>query len=474
MNVQDILEMLKDRSKEDVSRIIQAFQFAENAHRGHKRFSGEPYFVHPYHTAKTLAELQLDTNTIIAGLLHDVCEDGVATTKEIENIFGKDVSNLVHGATKLGKLRYQGTERYLENMRKMFLSMAEDIRVVLIKLADRLHNIETLRYIPEHKRKRIADETLTIYAPLADRLGMGKWKTKLETLAFPFSLPQEYAALQARIKDKLKKKEIYIAKVKYKISEELKKEGVTGNTISSRVKNVYSLHKKLGKHGDNLDEVYDLVALRIIVSTIEECYAALGIIHKLWKPLPGRIKDYIALPKPNGYQSLHTTVFCMQGEITEFQIRTEEMHREAENGIAAHWIYTETGKQRGSEKMEKKLAWISQLREWQKEAKGTQEFFENLKIDLFKDRIFAFTPKGDVINLPESATPIDFAYHVHSEIGNRCNGAKINGKMVSLDSHLANGDMCEIIIQKNKKPSRSWLDFVKTNYAKSRIKASLK
>ena len=470
MEAQDIIVKLKYATDDTKALIEKAFSFSQNAHKDEKRFSGESYFIHPFHVAQTLAEMQVDGNTIAAGLLHDVCEEGHATEKEIEKEFGKDVAFLVNGVTKLGKLRYQGIDRYLENMRRMFLAMAEDVRVVLIRLADRLHNMQTLEHVPEHKRERIARETLEIYAPLANRLGMGKLKGTLEDLAFPFVYPEEYAELVKIVKKRLTAKETYLSKVKYKLGEELKKEGITVVSMDARVKRLYSLYKKLDKNNHDIDEVHDLVALRVIVETLEECYLTLGAIHKHWKPLPGKIKDYIALPKPNGYQSIHTTVFCIDGEITEFQIRTQQMHEEAENGIAAHWAYTEQGKPKQGGKVTRDIAWIAQMRDWQKKGSGTQEFLESLKIDVFKNRIFVFTPKGDVIDLPEGATPVDFAYLVHSEVGNHCNGAKVNNKMVPLDYHLKNGDRCDIITQKNKKPSQGWLEFVKTNYAKSRIR----
>lgn len=470
MEAQDIISKLTYASDETTALIKKAFEFSKNAHKDEVRFSGEQYFIHPFHVALTLAEMQIDANTIAAGLLHDVCEAGLASPKDLEKEFGKDVAFLVEGVTKLGKLRYQGMDRYLENMRKMFLAMAEDARVIFIRLADRLHNMQTLEHVPEHKRERIARETLEIYAPLADRLGMGKLRGVLEDLAFPFVYPEEYEKLQKIIKKQLTEKETYLSKVKYKLGEELKKEGIENFVILARVKQLYSLYRKLIKHNNNFDEIYDLVALRVMVQNVEECYLTLGIIHKLWKPLPGRIKDYIALPKPNGYQSIHTTVFCIDGAITEFQIRTKQMHEEIENTIAPHWAYTEQGKPEEGGKITKKIAWISQMREWQKNASGTEEFLESLKIDIFKNRIFVFTPKGDVIDLPDGATPVDFAYLVHSEVGNHCNGAKVNNKMVQLDYHLKNGDRCEILTQKNKKPSKSWLDFVKTNYAKSKIR----
>lgn len=454
----------------DIALVKKAYHFAELAHDGQKRFSGEPYFVHPYNVGKTLAEMGADATTIAAGLLHDVCEDGAATSEDIKKEFGEEISFLVDGVTKLGTLKYKGEERYAENLRKMFIAMAQDVRVVLIKLADRLHNMQTLKYVPDYKRKRIADETLEIYAPLANRLGMWRLKGIFEDLAFPFSFAQEYRELLPQVENRLARKESYLAKVQRNLANELAKADIKVIRIDSRVKHLFSLHKKLMEHGENLEEIYDLVAARVIVPSVADCYATLGIIHKLWTPLHGKVKDYIALPKPNGYQSLHTTVFCDDGEITEFQIRTEKMDYEAKYGIAAHWAYTEAGKPKAGARIGKNLTWIHQISKWQHTVSGSKEFIDSLKLDIFKDRIFVFTPKGDVIDLPEGATPVDFAYHVHSEIGNRCNGAKVNGKMIALDSALKNGDVCEIVTQKNKKPSQGWLDFVKTNYAKSKIR----
>ena len=475
MDLQEILSKLKNRNKEELALIAKAYDFARMAHEGQNRFSGEQYFAHPCNVAKTLAEMDADTNTIAAGLLHDVCEDGAATPEDIAKEFGKEVAFLVEGVTKLGKLKYKGEERYAENLRKMFIAMAEDIRVVLIKLADRLHNMKTLEYVPEYKRKRIADETLEIYAPLSDRLGMWRLKGILEDLAFPYSFKEQYQELFPKVQNRLAKKEAYLAKIKNKLKKELAEQGIEVTKIDSRVKHIFSIYKKLKERGDNdIENINDLVAARIIVKNVGDCYAALGIIHKFWTPVPGKVKDYIALPKPNGYQSLHTTVFCDDGEMTEFQIRTEKMDYEAKYGIAAHWAYAEAGKPRAGVKVGKKLEWIRQISEWQHEVSGSKEFIDSLKIDVFKDRIFVFTPKGAVIDLPDGATPIDFAYSVHSEIGNHCDGAKINGKMASLNSQLKNGDVCEIVTAKNKKPSSSWLNFVKTNYARSRIKAALK
>ena len=474
MNVNDILDKLNKRSSKEIAEIKKAYNFSQEAHKDQRRYSGELYFIHPVAAAEMLAEIQVDTPTIVATLLHDVCEDGHATPEEIEKNFGKEVAFLVEGVTKLGTVKYQGIERHVENLRKMFLSMAEDIRVIIIKLADRTHNMKTLGSVPEAKQKRIAMETMDIYVPLADRLGMGKFKGILEDLSFKYIYPEEYKWVQENMTEAKKEKENYLSSIKKKISKELKKNSINVINIDSRVKNLYGVYKKLLRKDKDFNRIYDIIAVRVVAKTIEDCYATLGTIHRLWKPVPGKIKDYIALPKPNGYQSIHTTVFCDDGKITEFQIRTEEMHEEAENGITAHWAYAMKGKPKEGGTVEKDMTWINDLREWQKEGTGTQEFLDSLKIDLFKDRIFVFTPKGDVIDLPEGATPVDFAYNIHSDIGNKCSGAKVNDKMVSLDYVLKNGDICEITVSKNKNPSRNWLDLVKTNYAKSRIKGYLK
>jgi len=475
MGVEEILEKLNGtRTKEEIETIKKAYEFSKNAHKDQKRYSGEPYFVHPFEATKILAEMEVDTPTLVATLLHDVCEDGHASPDDIKKNFGEEVAFLVEGVTKLGKVRYHGIERHVENLRKMFLSMAEDVRVILIKLADRTHNMMTLDNVPEEKRERIALETFEVYVPLADRLGMGRLKGMLEDLSFKYVNPKEYEWVKDQIKGARSAREEYLVKVKEVVSEELKKNHINIVKIDSRVKNLYSVYKKLQRKDNDINQIYDTIAVRIITKTVEECYAVLGIIHRLWKPVPGKIKDYIALPKPNGYRSIHTIVFCLNGKITEFQIRTEEMHEEAENGILAHWFYSMKGKPEEGVKIDKSLDWVKDLREWQKEQSGTQEFLESLKIDLFKDRIFVFTPKGDVIDLPDGATPIDFAYSIHSDIGNQCMGAKVNSKMVSLDFKLRNGDICEIITTKNKKPSRDALEFAKTNYARSKIRSNLK
>ena len=460
----------------------KAYDFANQAHGGQKRKSGEPYIIHPLAIASTLAEMNLDASTITAALLHDVCEDTNHKIEEIKKEFGQEISFLVEGITKLSKIRYKGTERSAESLRKMFLAIAEDLRIVLIKLADRLHNMETLKHVAAEKRRRIALETLEIYAPLAYRLGIKDLSGKLEDLAFPFVYPKEYEWLLKTTKEKYQDWDNYVKKIKPILAEELVKEKINFLDLHARAKHYYSLYKKLLKYDMDINKIMDIVALRVIVPTIEDCYATLGIIHKLWKPLPGRIKDFIALPKPNGYRSLHTTIFGPEERLTEIQMRTPEMHEEAEHGIAAHWAYAEHKRnkiksyaaQKPSWADQKQLAWIKQLKEWQKDFQKPDEFLESLKIDFFKNRIFVLTPKGDVLDLPEGATPIDFAYQVHTDIGNMAVGAKVNNKMVTLDYDLKNGEIVEILTQKNKKPSSDWLRFAKSALAKKRIAADLK
>ncbi len=460
----------------------KAYAYAEGAHREQKRKSGEPYIQHCLWTAWHLAEMRLDSSTIAAGLLHDVVDDTPKTNEDIKKEFGKEIAKLVEGITKLGKIKYRGIERHVENLRKMFMAMAEDIRVILIKLADRLHNMQTLDILPPEKAYRIALETIDIFAPIAYRLGIWEMKGRLEDLAFPYIHPKEFQWLVNQVKDKYERRQKYLERVRPLILKELRTEGIEPIEILYRAKHYFSLFKKLQRYEMNLNKVYDLVALRIIVNTVEECYMVLGLVHKLWKPLPGRIKDYIALPKPNGYQSLHTTVFCEEGKITEIQIRTKKMNEEAERGIAAHWYYSEQkGLKAYIKKIvtlppEKKFAWIQQLRDWQKEldSSSPNEFLESLKIDFFKDRIFVFTPKGDVIDLPENATPVDFAYHIHTDIGDRTVAAKADGKIIALDQNLKNGQVIEIVTRKEKNVNRRWLNLAKTSLAKSKIKSSLR
>jgi len=469
----------------DPSLIKKAYGFAEKAHKGQMRASGEEYISHPVKVAETLIKMNLDPQTIAAGFLHDVPEDTDRTIKDIEKEFGKEIAFLVDGVSKLGKLRYPKKDIQMppianrkdrpvdiqaENLRKMFFAMAEDIRVMLIKLADRLHNMQTLYALPPEKQKRIALETLEIFAPLANRLGMGEMKGQLEDLAFPYLYPKEYQWLIKNIESKYGQRNEYLEKVKKRILEILKKERIKPIDIHARIKHHWSLYQKLLKHDMDPEKIYDLVALRIILKDVATCYKALGAIHEHWKPLPGRIKDYIAIPKPNDYRALHTTVFCIDGKITEFQIKTPQMHREAEFGICAHWAK----KEKKSKKEIKKFAWVAQLRDWQKETIKSKDFWEGLKIDFFKNRIFVFTPRGDVIDLPEGACPIDFAYSIHTDVGNHCAGAKINKKLSSLSKGLKNGDEVEIIIDRSQKPSRDWLEFVKTNLARSHIKSWLK
>ena len=475
-SVQQIIDQIKSYNPQANLEIIKrAYNLAQKAHKGQKRLSGENYISHPIEVAKILTELKSDIPTICAGLLHDVPDDTSVPLSFIRKEFGEEIAFLVNGVSNLGKIKYRGEKRYIENLRKLFLSMARDIRVVLIKLADRLHNMRTLSYLPKEKQYRIALETLEIYAPIANRLGIGTIKGHLEDLSFPYVYPKEYQWLMENVKEKYEDRENYINNIIPKIKKYLESEKIKILDIHGRAKHYFSLYKKLQKYEMNWDKIYDLVAVRIIVSDIPECYKTLGLIHKNWKPLLGRIKDYIALPKPNGYRSLHTTVFCINGKITEFQIRTPEMHEEAEYGIAAHWAYSEAGKpSKGVLVTNNKFLWIKQLQQWQKEIKNSTEFVKSLKIDFFKDRIFVFTPKGDVIDLPEGATPVDFAYHIHTDIGHKCAGAKIDGKLYSLSHPLENGQVVEIITKKEKKPNPDWLRFVKTNHAKTRIKNWLK
>ena len=465
----NIIKIIKRKKLDvDTDMVKLAVQFAANAHKGQLRKTGEPYINHALATAEKLAEMGLDEATIIAGLLHDVPEDTKVTIDEIEKNFGKDVAYLVNGVTKLGTLKYRGLERYLENLRKMFLTVAEDVRVILIKFADRLHNIKTLYALPPEKRERIALETLEIYAPIANRLGMDEIKGQLEDLSFQYAYPAEYAWVQSQMVERYHTKERYLRSIQKQLEHELKNEKIDYIKLEGRGKDLYSLYKKVLLHDRDFSKINDLIALRIIVNSIPECYSVLGAIHRRWTPIKGRVKDYIAQPKPNGYQSLHTTVFSDDGEVVEFQIRTEEMHAEARFGIAAHWHYDE----KGSIKIDDKFSWVRELSDWQQATDG-KEYLEQLKLNVFQNRIFVFTPRGDVIDLPEGATPIDFAYHVHTEIGNQCTGARINNQLVKLDSVLKSGDMCEIIIDKKRKgPNPDWITFAKTSTAKNHIKSS--
>lgn len=480
-------------NEQDQKNIKKAFDFSLRAHENQQRRTGEPYVFHGLKTAMYLSELKLDSPSLQAALLHDTIEDTPVTLSEIQNNFGKTVAFLVDGVTKLGKIRITrrwfilksrkemaAFDRQIETLRKMFVAMAKDIRVVLIKLADRRHNMETLEGVESSKRLRIAKETLEIYAPLAYRLGMGELKGQLEDLAFPYVWPEEYRQLKSRVKDAYRIRQKYLEKVKKVLQKKLARENIKAE-IHGRAKHFYSLFRKLERLDNDLNRIYDLVALRIIVDSISDCYKVLGIIHEQWKPLVGRIKDYIAMPKPNGYQSLHTTVFCLDGKIVEFQIRTQEMHEQAENGIAAGWHYAET---KGTldyilKKIKKvpseDLRWVKELAKWQRKLADNRRLSQDIQVEFFSDRIFVYTPRGDVIDLPAGSTPIDFAFAIHSEVGNSCAGARINGKMTSLNTCLHNGDIVEIIkAKKPQGPKRDWLEFAKTSLARSHIRRHLK
>lgn len=468
--VQEIFDLAGEFKVEDKKLIENAYNFAEKAHEGQKRASGEPYFNHVFETAKILAKLGMDADTIAAGLMHDVLEDTKITEEEMKKEFGENIVFLVNGVTKLGTLKYRGHERHVESLRKFFIAMANDLRVVIIKLADRLHNLTTLQYVREDKRARIALESIEVYAPLADRLGMGKLKGKIEDAAFPYAFPEEYQKIEKIIEEKKNEYQKNLDEVSTEIKLELEKNNIKVAEVDYRLKHKYSLYKKLLRRDMDIEKIHDMVALRIVVENVEDCYRVLGIVHSIWRPVPGRIKDYIAVAKPNGYRSLHTTIFTGSGGIAEIQIRTPEMHAEAAYGIAAHFAYKENNGKAKDDKS--KFAWIDQLKEL-KNSDKPEKFIEHLKTDFFNHRIFIFTPKGDVVDLPEKSSPIDFAYSIHSDIGNHISGAKINGKMSHISTELKNGDVVEITTKKDSHPSNKWLEFVKTTMAKKHIKSYL-
>jgi guanosine-3',5'-bis(diphosphate) 3'-pyrophosphohydrolase len=453
----------------DIDLIRKAYEFAKEAHSGQHRVSGEPFIFHPLGVAKILADLELDLATIAAGLLHDVAEDTDYTIEDIEKNFGSEIALLVDGVTKLGKLEFKTKEeQQAENLRKMFFAMAKDIRIILIKLADRLHNMRTLKSMPKEKQREKAIETIDIFAPLAHRLGISKVKWELEDLAFRYLESDHYYELVEKVAKKRQERENHINKMIEILKERLTASGLTAE-IHGRPKHFYSIYKKMKDQNISFEQIYDLTAVRVIVSTVKDCYGALGVVHTLWKPIPGRFKDYVAMPKPNMYQSLHTTVIDTSGDPLEIQIRTYEMHKTAEYGIAAHWRYKEGDK--NNSEFERKLSWLREILDWQRELRDAKDFMETLRIDLFTDEVYVFTPKGDVIDLPMGSCPIDFAYRIHTDIGNRCIGAKVNGKMVPLDYKLTNGDIIEIVTSGHSNgPSRDWLNIVKSPQAKNKIR----
>ncbi|MBL7058158.1 bifunctional (p)ppGpp synthetase/guanosine-3',5'-bis(diphosphate) 3'-pyrophosphohydrolase [Patescibacteria group bacterium] len=468
MTIDQIIHKIKEHNPEaDTTIVSLAYDFAKMAHKGQKRLSGEPYIQHCLHTAYTLTQIKADIPTIIAGLLHDVPEDTTYTLKDVEKNFGKEIATLVCGITKLSKIKYRGVDRYVESLRKMFLAITSDLRIALIKFADRLHNLKTLDAQPPEKQQRIAKETLEIYAPIAGLLGVEHLKWQIEDICFKYIYPEEYKKLEYRyeVEKKIERNQ-YFSRIKNILMKELQNANIDC-TINHRFKHLYSIYQKMHEKDRQFNEIYDVFAMRVVVKDISDCYKTLGIIHSLWKPAHKRFKDYIGLPKPNGYRSLHTTVFGPDGRPTEFQIRTKEMYEEALYGIAAHWQY----KTEGDRRNEHQPKWITEILELQKEASSTLDFITQAKIDVFRDRIFVFSPKGDVIDLPIDSTSVDFAYAVHTDIGNQCSGAIINGKIASLNTPLKNGDVIEIIREKQRKyPNLSWLKFTKTHRAQSKIK----
>src|SRR6478609_936236 len=463
---EDLVEKVKAANPDaDTELLRRAYVFSAYEHKGQVRRSGEPYLVHPLEVADILADLRLDVVAITAGLLHDIVEDTPNTIEKIRDLFGEDVAHVVEGVTKLSGLQFASSEeRQAESFRKMLLAMVDDIRVILVKLADRLHNMRTLHHLPEEKRTVIAQETRDIYAPIANRLGMSKIKNELEELSFRYLEPQLYESLRSRVDARRRATEGLIEQLRTTIDTKLKEATVPVIEIDGRIKRLWSIAQKLKKQRIELDQVYDFIALRIVTDEVKDCYAALGIIHQTWSPVPGRIKDFIAMPRPNGYQSLHTSVISEHGMPFEVQIRTIGMHRMAEEGIAAHWKYKEG--RIGDQRDDRYVQWMRQLLEYQQEVHDAQEFIQNLKVELYPEEVYIFTPKGLVKQLPRGATPIDFAYSIHTDVGYQCVGARVNGKMVPLRAHLKNGDIVEIITQAGHKPSRDWLNFVATSRAR--------
>ena len=468
VTVSELLRIADHLEPQGREMVRKAYERAAKAHTGQRRLSGEDYVNHPMEVAAILADLELDAETISAALLHDTVEDTALTADEVEREFGPEVARLVEGVTKLGRISLRSDQQQqAENIRKMMVAMAEDLRVVLIKLADRLHNMRTLEPLPDVKRRKISRETLDIYAPLAHRLGIGQIKWELEDLAFQYLEPEAYDDVAKRILRKRHEREALVSDLRDILARELEKVGILAD-ITGRPKHIYSVWQKMTRENKDFTEIYDLSAIRVLVDSVRDCYGVLGVVHSLWKPVPGRFKDYVAMPKSNGYQSLHTTVITHTGEPIEIQIRTHEMHRVAEFGVAAHWTYKEGGKDAS---FDQKLSWLRSLLEWQNDLGDAESFLDTVKVDLFQDEVYVFTPKGDVLNLPADSSPVDFAYRIHTEVGHRCIGAKVNGRMVPLDYELKNGEIVEILTSKGPHgPSRDWLNFVKSASAKERIR----
>jgi guanosine-3',5'-bis(diphosphate) 3'-pyrophosphohydrolase len=466
---EDILETVQRHQPDaDLEILRKAYIFSAVEHKGQVRASGEPYLVHPLEVAAILAEMRMDPICVAVGLLHDVLEDTLTTPERLQEYFGPDVLHIVEGVTKISKIPFATTEeRQAETYRKMLLAMVDDIRVILVKLADRLHNMRTLQHLPAERRQRISRETLDIYAPIAGRLGMAKIKNELEDLAFRHLDPAAYEALAAKVEERRQRAAAFVDKITATVAEKLRVAGVEAQ-IEGRIKRLHSIQQKLKRQRIDLEQVYDFVALRVLVRSVPDCYAALGVLHNIWRPVPGRIKDFIAMPRPNGYQSLHTSVISDDGHPFEVQIRTHDMHRIAEEGIAAHWKYKEG--RTGVDKDDHAFSWLRQLLEWQQEVKDPHEFLNSLKLDLYPEEVYCFTPKGEVKMLPRGASPIDFAYAIHTEVGHQCVGARVNGKMVPLRYKLKNGDIVEILTSPGHKPSRDWLGFTVTNKAKAKVR----
>jgi len=467
---EDLVEKVRGYSPDaDVELLRRAYVFSAMEHKGQVRHSGEPYLVHPLEVADILADMRLDHVAVASGLLHDVVEDTLTTIERIDELFGTEVAHVVEGVTKLGAIPFSSSEeRQAESFRKMLLAMVDDIRVIMVKLADRLHNMRTLHHMPEERRARTARETLDIYAPIANRLGMSKVKNELEELCFKSLEPKAYEELRTRVEKRRKATQGMVDELQRTIELKLQEAQVPIVSVDGRIKRLFSIHQKLKRQKIDIEQVYDFVALRVVTPSIKDCYAALGIIHQTWSPVPGRIKDFIAMPRPNGYQSLHTSVVSDRGFPFEVQIRTEQMHHIAEEGIAAHWKYKEGRK--GAQGDEQYFRWLRQLLEWQQEVRDPQEFIQSLKIDLYPEEVYTFTPRGEVKSLPKGATPIDFAYTVHTDVGHQCVGARVNGKMVPLRQKLKNGDIVEIVTQAGHRPSRDWLNVAVTSRARNKIK----